>query len=334
MAARGWRDRGELSPLQLDVKTSAYKHQACGPIHRKCRMRFMDWNDLRFFLEVARAGTTLGASKTLRVSQSTVARRIWALEEALALELFDKLQSGYVLTDAGTDLRATAEEVEATVNRFKAKASANERGLAGTVKLTTNESFANYFLVKAMREFRNAYPSIKLEILTNDRRIDLSNGEADVAVRAGPRPTQGDLVGKRLAYDKWSLYCSHEYAEQHGYPRNIDELKAHGFISVDREMSGDELTNWINAHISEDMIVLRQSGVAGVANAIENGHGVSLMSDFLFDNNPKVMKCFTPEQLIPSEIWLITHERLRHVPRVRALMDFLDGYFAAGRHKL
>lgn len=293
----------------------------------------MDWNDLRFYLEVARTGTTLGASKNLRVSQSTVARRIVALEEALGLILFEKLQSGYEPTEAGRDLLAMAEEVEASVNRFKAKASANERGLSGTIRLTTNESFANYFLVKAVREFRKAYPGVRLEILTDDRLLDLSNGEADVAVRAGPRPTQGDLVGKRIAKDKWSLYCSRDYAEQHGIPTNLEELKRHGFISVDRATTGDVLTAWIDKHVDESAIVLRQSSVSGVANAIENGVGISLMTDFLFSDNPKVVKCFTPEIQDSSEIWLVTHERLRHVPRVRALMDFLGGYFAAGLHK-
>ena len=293
----------------------------------------MDWNDLRFFLEVARAGTTLGASKTLRVSQSTVARRITALEEALALTLFEKLQSGYVLTEAGEGLVPAAEQAEASVAGFAALAGSSQRGLSGIVRLTTNETFANYFLVRALHEFRKAYPNIRLELSTGDRLLDIGGGEADVAVRAGPRPVQGELVGKRLAVDIWSVYCSPDYAKSHGVPHSTNELKGHGFISVDRSLHVGPLIEWMDAHVADDDIVLRQSSLSNIITGIESGLGLGMMSDFLLDHNPKFVKCFTPEVEHDSEIWLITHERVRHVPRVRAVMDFLGGYFAAGHHK-
>ncbi len=296
-------------------------------------MRFMDWNDLRFFLEVARAGTTLGASKTLRVSQSTVARRIAALEEALGLTLFDKLQSGYVLTEAGAGLVLAAEQAEASVAGFTALAGSSERGLSGIVRLTTNETFANYFLVRALHEFRKAYPNIRLELITGDRPLDIGGGEADVAVRAGPRPAQGELVGKRLAVDIWSVYCSPDYATQRGIPRSTSDLKGHGFISVDRKLHVGPLIEWMDAHVADEDIVLRQSSLSNIITGIESGLGLGMMSDFLLDHNPRFIKCFTPKVAHESEIWLITHERVRHVPRVRAVMDFLGGYFAAGHHK-
>jgi DNA-binding transcriptional LysR family regulator len=293
----------------------------------------MDWNDLKFFLEVVRAGTTLGASKTLRVSQSTVARRIAALEEALGLVLFDKLQSGYVLTEAGTGLVPAAEQAEANVASFTALAGSSQRGLSGIVRLTTNETFANYFLVRALYEFRKAYPGIRLELITGDRMLDIGGGEADVAVRAGPRPVQGELVGKRLAMDIWSVYCSPAYAAQHGIPRDAAEIKGHGFISVDRKLYAGPLIDWVDAHVAEEDIALRQSSLSNIIAGIESGLALGMMSDFLLDHNPKFIKCFTPEVQHESEIWLITHERLRHLPRVRAVMDFLSGYFSAGRHR-
>lgn len=293
----------------------------------------MDWNDLRFFLEVARAGTTLGASKTMRVSQSTVARRIVALEEALGLELFEKLQSGYALTEAGTALLPAANQAEASIATFQAQASSNLRGLSGVVRLTTNETFAGHFLVRALREFRAAYPAIRLELITGDRLLDLAAGEADVAVRAGPRPVQGELVGKRISNDGWSIYCTHDHAQQFGVPRNVDELKGHPFVGIDRAAQGGPLLDWVVKHVREEDIALRQTSIAGILSGIEAGMGLSVMSDFLLDHNPKFIKCFPLDVEMDSEIWLITHERLRHVPRVRAVMDFLGGFFAAGRHK-
>ena len=293
----------------------------------------MDWNDLKFFLEVARAGTTLGASKVLRVSQSTVARRIVVLEEALGVQLFDKLQSGYVLTEAGAALRPAAEQAEASVNIFSASAEAGKRELSGVVKLATNETFAAYFLVRALKEFRNAYPKVRLEIVTGDHIHNLGKGEADVAVRAGSRPEQNDLVGKRIATDVWSLYCSRDYAAAHGIPANEAELRGHSFISIDRALFNGPTMDWVEKYIPDEAVVLRQNSIAGLVTGIQSGLGISLMSDFLFEDHPDVVKCFTPEIGNPSEVWLVTHERLRHMPRVRAVIDFLSGYFAAGRHK-
>ncbi|MCE9648717.1 MAG: LysR family transcriptional regulator [Parvibaculum sp.] len=303
------------------------------PFTKNAECRAMhDWNDIRHFLTVARMGTTLAASREMRVSQSTVARRIVALEEALGLELFDKRPSGYVLTDMGQALLAAAERAETAMNAFAAEASAGKRGLSGTVRLTTNETFANIFLVRAMREFRSAYPGVKLEIVTSDRALDLGRGEADVAVRAGPRPTEPEIVGKRIAHDTWGIYCSREYADQHGKPESIADFPAHTFVSVDASILIGAMLDWVRAHVPENSIVLRQNSISGLYEGIRSGLGVSLMSDFVCAGDPEMVRCFSLDLPIESEVWLITHERLRHVPRVRAVLDFLGGYFAAGLH--
>lgn len=298
----------------------------------ECRSMY-DWNDIRHFLTVARTGTTLAAARELRVSQSTVARRIAALEEALGLELFDKRPSGYVLTDIAQGLLAAAEQAEAAMDGFGAQAGADKRGLSGTVRLTTNELFANFFLVRAMREFRAAYPNIKLEFVTSDKLLDLAAGEADVAVRAGPRPSEAELVGRRLALDVWSVYCSRDYAEQHGTPASEAEFPGHSFISMQPTDLKYPVLEWMLRHVPESSIVLRQNSISGLYEAIRSGLGISLMSDFICMGVPEMVKCFTPDLPADSEIWLITHERLRDAPRVRALLDFLSGYFAAGRHR-
>ncbi|MGB3810689.1 MAG: LysR substrate-binding domain-containing protein [Parvibaculum sp.] len=292
-----------------------------------------DWNDIRHFLAVARSGTTLAASRDLRVSQSTVARRIVALEEALELELFDKRPSGYVLTDQGEALRAAAERAEAAMDVFAAEAGSSKRGLSGTVRLTTNETFANTFLVRAMHEFRAAYPGVRLEIITSDRLLDLGRGEADVAVRAGARPSEAELVGKRIANDVWSIYCSRDYAEQHGAPANAADLAGHSFVSVAPAPFSGPIIDWVDAHVREETIILRQNSISGLYTSIKAGIGVSMMSDFIAADDPDLVRCFTPDIQTTAEVWLVAHERLRHVPRVRAVLDFLGGYFAAGLHR-
>jgi len=290
----------------------------------------MDWNDLRHFLAVARTGTTLAAARALRVSQSTVARRIAALETALSLTLFEKRPAGYALTEAGRALLPEAEAVEAAAAAFADTAAARQRVLSGTVRLTTNEVLAGGFLMQAMRDFRATYPGVMLEIVTADRHLDLESGEADVALRAAPPPTQPGLVGRRIAQDSWSLYCSRAHAERHGVPRSIAELAGHPFVSVEEAAYRGPILEWVRRNVSPGSVALRPNSVGGMLAAIRGGLGVGLMSDFVAARDPELVRCFDPGLPPHYEIWLLTHERLRHAPHVRAVLDYLGGYVASG----
>lgn len=292
----------------------------------------LDWNDYKYFLAVVRSGTTLGASRLLQVSQSTVSRRIAALEEALGFDLFDKRPAGYVLTEAGGELRAAAEDVEAAATAFASQAGAWTRNLSGSVRLTTNETFANLFLTQAMREFRANYPALRLDVVATDDFLDLRKGEADVALRAGRRPTEPDLVGRCIAKDVWSIYCSRDYMALHGVPQSSVDLARHAVITVDPKDYPGPITDWVVANVPDSAIVLRPNSISGVYAGLKGGIGVTMMSDFVALGDPDLVRCFTPG-IEQGEIWLLTHERLRHLPRIRAVMDFLGGYFASGLHK-
>ena len=291
-----------------------------------------DWNDLRHFLAVARAGTTLRAAKALKVSQSTTARRIAALEKALGVKLFDKRQSGYVPTEAGAALIETAEKVEAATSAFDGAASAHKRGLSGTVRFTCSEIAVSSLMMGALRAFREAYPSVRLELITTDRKLDLAAGEADVAFRAGTPPTEPTLVGRRLAIDTWSVYCTRSYVEKHGAPKGPDELERHAFFTLNEDFREVPIVEWVERNVPEKAIVMRQNTVGGLFGSVRSGLGVAAVPDFLAASDAELVRCFTPDVATQSEIWLVTHERLRRVPRVRALMDFLANYFTKGGH--
>ena len=290
-----------------------------------------DWNDFKFFLAVVRSGTTLGASRTLQVSQSTVSRRIAALEEDLGLELFDKRPSGYVLTEAGQTLLESAKGMESAAAVTQASVDALKRGLTGSVSFTTNQVLGNRFLMQAIKDFRSAYPSLRLDLVATDEYLDLRTGEADVALRAGRRPTDPDLVGRCVTKDVWSVYCSRDYADAHGKPETAEDLAKHAIITVDARENRTEMADWLGRNVPESAIVLRPNNVAGIYSSLKAGVGVTMMSDFVCAGDPSLIRCFTPD-LITPEIWLLTHERLRDVPRIRAVMDFFGAYFATGLH--
>jgi len=318
-------------PFRYPVGGSAANAKVADLFTKIAECLMMDWNDLRYLLAVSRTGTTLAASRELGVSQSTVARRISALETALGLSLFERRQSGYVLTGDGLEILSAAEAAGAAVNDFISKAAARKRGLFGTVRLTTNELFATVLLINALRDFPTAYPGLRLEVITTDMSLDLASGQADVALRAGRPPSQPDLVGRRIGKDTWSVYCSRDYASAHGSPASEDDLGAHHVIGIDHGSFAGPIADWSRAHVPASAIKLRQSSVNALYTSIKRGLGVSLMSDFVAAGDPEMVRCFTPKIEHDYEIWLLTHERLRNAPHVRAVLDFLSGYFAA-RH--
>ena len=190
----------------------------------------VDWNDLKYFLSVADHGSTLRAAGDLRVSQTTVARRIAALEEAVKLPLFDRRQAGYTLTPAGAALLDRARAVRVAATGFDEAAAAQARDNSGTVRLTTEDIFATALLGSWLRELYELHPKIFIEIDASPAIRDLGTGEADIALRATKSAGASGLVGRRLCRDDWTLYCSRDYAERHGVPKTVEQLRSHTLV--------------------------------------------------------------------------------------------------------
>jgi molybdate transport repressor ModE-like protein len=294
----------------------------------------MDSRDLSIFVAVARCGSTLAASKQLGIGQSTVSRRIEALEEDLGLTLFEKLPSGYVLTESGRAVLPQAEEVERAVAKVMSSAKQHNRGLAGLVRFTTMVAFGP-FIVPAMREFRTAYPDIQVDLILEEKMLDLIAGEADVAVRTGGTPAAAGLVGRRIGRDGWSVYCSRAYAEKFGTPKTAADLAAHQVIGLSRDFPRAPLVVWFDEVVPDAAVVVRHHAIPGLLAGLCGGVGVSLMSNLVASADASLLRCFSPppEVLSAFDVWLVTTERLRHEPRVRALVDFLAGYFANARYR-
>lgn len=292
----------------------------------------MDWNDLRPFLAVYRHGSTLAASRTLKVSQSTVLRRIQALEAKLGLSLFDKTPGGYAPTAAARSLIARAEAAEREIEAFMAAAHAERRQISARIRLTANDAF-NIVLQPALSAFRTEHPEMRIDLTTTSEILDLEAGKADVALRGlSSPPNQPDLIGRRICIDSWSVYCTRSYAASHGVPASLATLPRHSFFTVDENFPRVPLVLWLERHVPAEAIALRQNSIGGLLTSVRAGFGFTLMSDFLAAADPALQRCFTPEIDQWPEIWLLYPERLRGAPRVRLFIEYLASYFAAGRH--
>ncbi|MGE5564241.1 MAG: LysR family transcriptional regulator [Bacillota bacterium] len=290
----------------------------------------IDWNDLRYFLAVARKGSTLAAGRELRVSQTTVARRIAALEQALGFPLFEKRQAGYSLTAAGEELVGRAEQVEAAAAAFADAASAHTRELSGTVRITTEEIYANSLLAPLLAELHRLHPEILIELDTSQTVRDLGGGEADISLRSTSEEQPAGVVGRQLCVDDWTLYCSRDYAARNGAPASLEDLRNHPIIGGGGGNLWRHYQAWLQALGLEDRVAMHHATSGGLLAGVRSGFGVAVLPCVVADGDPDLIRCIDPRTKHGRILWLLTHERVRQSPRVRTVIDFL--YEGLRRH--
>lgn len=284
----------------------------------------LDWNDLRYFLAVARHRSTLAAGRALRVSQTTVARRIAALEQAIGFPLFERRQAGYMLTPAGEDLVHRAEQVEASASSFSEAAAAQGRDVTGTVSLTVHEMIAVTLLVPILRELHELHPKIIVEIDSKEELLDLGAGEADVALRSTTATTQpAGVIGRRICLDDWTLYCSRDYADRNGLPASREDLKQHSLIGGGGAALWRHYLAWLRELELEDNVAIQYPSPNGLLAGARSGFGIAVLPCIVADAEPDLLRCFPPREGHGRTLWLLTHERVRHTPRVRVVVDLL-----------
>lgn len=286
----------------------------------------VDWDDLRFFLAVARSGSTIAAGRALGVNPTTVSRRIAQLEARVGGALFDRQREGYRLKAAAAQLVALAEQVEAGVRAFGDVAGSVPRGL-DQIRVTTNEPLANAVLAPAIAAYRTRRPHVRIDVVISPRQLDLARGEADVALRAAPKPVDPGLVTRRLGDAHWGVYCSRDYVRFNGAPAGLQDLARHTLLMI-RDPSGSRL-----ADLAPEARREWRETVNDLCVAARAGLGVASLPCVLGDSLPDFVRCFVqPEPVTP--VWLVYHDRLRGSPEVRAFLDLVIEQTIAARSTL
>lgn len=295
-----------------------------------------EWSDLKHFLAVARAGSTLSAGKILGVNQTTVARRIAALEEALGEKLFDKTAGGYRLTEVGSAMVQNAERVEAEAEAFARMVQQRSRKLLGMIRVTTNDVLADCLLTPWLREFSQRFPVVQIETIITDRQMDLSRGDADIALRAATLtagPMGDDVIVRKLATGKWGVYTSKTYARENGIPRTPEELAKHHIIGATGEIARFETAFMKEARAAGAVIRQASSSILNIAGAIKSGLGCGPVPCVLGELDPELERCFLFDEG-DFALLLMTREEMRNLPHVRAFNDFIASRTAALRHMI
>src|SRR5215470_13025408 len=296
----------------------------CRAMPDKKRTANLDWEDVRYFVALARNGTLSRTARALRVNHATVARRIGNLEALFGRALFDRRSNGYVLTAEGkTVLREASVMDEAALSFLRRRDVAME--LSGLVRLAVGQVLAERFLVDRLRAFHDRYPAIDLEVIGGSRVVSLAKREADLALRYGA-PKDSELVARRLATIAFGLYASVAYR---------DKLRAGqppAFIGFDPD--GDFIAEaaWLAREFGDRRFSFRANTQTAQAAAARAGYGVALLPRYIVvTHEPDLVEVPLTRQLPHRDLWLLIRRDLRAVPRMKALTDFLVEVFQRDR---
>jgi len=288
--------------------------------------RMADWDDLRFFLAVARAGSVSAAARTLRVHHATVSRRLHAFEHRLGSRLFDRLPGGWVTTTAGEEMRGAALRVEEEMQALDRRVLAKDADLSGKLRVTLADSAA-YALLPELRAFSLAYPRIELELTAANHLTNLTRREADVAIRVTRAPAE-HLVGRKVGTVVFALYASIGYLRERA---DLAALDQHQWLGWDESLAELGAARWMRENVPNAHTVARFDSVLIAYHAAREGFGVCFLPCALADRD-ETLRRVDPELLVPcGTMWLLTHPDLRHTARVRRFIEFMGEAMARSR---
>ncbi len=282
----------------------------------------MEWDEVRYFLAVARSRSLVAAARTLKVSPATVARRIDALERTLGARLFDRDQTGYALTGSGEAIRAEAEAAEESILALERKTLGRDLGVFGKVRVAASDDIAAYVIAPQLGNFRETYPQIELELVAQMNLLNLSRREADIAVR-GAKPDAGDLVARRVGSWGFGLYAARRYAEAHQLKPGLTDLSQLEIITWTEEWAHLRGGPWLSEHVPKAKVALASDSRRVHQNACKAGIGVAILPCRIADCEDDLICLLPPEKVLSLELWLVVHSDLVRTARIRAVMDFL-----------
>ena len=281
-----------------------------------------NWDQLRYFLTLARDKTLSRTGNSLQVSHSTVFRKIKAMEDDLGVTLFENTSAGYSLTEAGLNLLEEISEVGQVIESSLRRLNGLDQRIQGSIVLATTESIAGKLLPPSFKKFQEQYPEIKLEIRVGHETLNLSKREADIAIRHSRSPPL-NLVGRKIAPLPFALFAHKSYLEKKGaidFPHDADK---HHFIFLDESMSFLEAKNWLDQKVENPAGMIQVNSMITLIQLCEAGLGIAAFPDYpkaLLD--PKLKRITGLPKFKESNLWILTHKDLTRSKRIRLATDF------------
>lgn len=290
----------------------------------------MNWDDLRYVLAISRAAGLSPAAKALGVNSSSVYRRLEALEQQLEVRLFERLRSGYRLTEQGEALAEAAQRMETEALNVERRVQGTDVKLEGHIRLSTSEALAFYMLPPHLAEFRALYPGVTLAVSVNNQLVDLTRRDADVVIRVTGTPPE-HLVGRSVGRIGFASYAAPAYLDHVGRGRPFAE---YDWIGFEGALSRILQVQWLAENVPESRQMLRFDSFGAAYEATVAGVGCGALPCFAADRDPRLERVPGTYQETEFDIWVLTHPDLRKSARIRACLQFFGTRLAADSARL
>lgn len=283
-----------------------------------------DWDDVRFFLAVAKTGSFSAAATQLSTKQTTVGRRIQALERRLGAKLFDRHRHGMEVTPAARGVLAQAESMQSNASSIERHLAGLDREMAGVVRVAVTEGLAAQWLVPRLTELRRRHADILVQVIVGDQILDLATRQTDLAIRFF-RPTSSQLVAARVGQFRMSVFAAPAYIEQFGLPRQLDDLHEHHIVDHTTLHNLPAMKPWSEVVERSTRVALRTNSSHSAMEAVKASWGLSIFPSYT-SKMANIVE--TPIDLnISRDIWLVSHEETNKGARIRAVIDYIRDQF-------
>ncbi|MGX9350608.1 LysR family transcriptional regulator [Shimia sp. W99] len=295
----------------------------------------MDWDKLRIFHAVADAGSLTHAGDVLHLSQSAVSRQIRALEESLNTTLFHRHARGLILTEQGELLFDATKSMTKRLDAAAARIRDSEEEVFGELRVTTTIGFGTLWLAPRLTKLYEKYPDLNIDLMLEEKVLDLPMREADVAIRM-KEPSQADLIRKRLMSVRMRLYATPEYIQEHGAPERMSDLSAHRLIcqNITSEQVGAG-ASFVQSLLADDVqSLLYVNNYFGVLQAVLHGLGIGVLPDYVTQDFPNLVRVLPDHESAEVPVFLAYPEELRQSKRIAAFRDFVQEEIISHRKQL
>jgi DNA-binding transcriptional LysR family regulator len=284
-------------------------------------MQNVSWDEFRLVKAIAETGSLAGAGDVLALNHSTVFRRLNTLEHDLGSRLFERARTGYVPTPAGEEMVALAARMFDDITEFERKVAGRDVKPSGELRVTTNDSLVAHLTTPMFGAFCKQYPEIKLDIVVDNRALNLTRRDADVAIRATSEPPE-TLVGRRIASIAWSVYGSKD--TKIAQTNDPSDLATQTWIGFGDAIGNIGPARWMSRAVHSSKVFYKLNTVLGLSQAIEAGLGVGFVPCFIGDKAPGLTRLLQTPMVFDASLWVLTHPDLKNSARVRAFIDFMS----------
>ncbi|WP_237477728.1 LysR family transcriptional regulator [Lichenibacterium dinghuense] len=281
----------------------------------------MDWDDVRVFLAVARAGQFVAAARALKIDHATAARRVSALERALNARLVERRTTGVLLTEAGARFLAAAERMETACLQAQAELGDRDVELSGTVRIGAPDGLSTYYLAALFAALAERHPAIAIQLVPTPQAGPVGRRDVDIAVVL-EKPEAGRFVSRKLTDYSLGLFASAGYLARHPAPADAAGLRAHRLVGYVEEFNYSPALGYVAELCGDAPVAFQCAGAVGQLEAVRAGIGIGVLHDFIARRHPDLVRVL-PARRAERSYWIVEHEDTRGIGRIRAVHDAL-----------